>query len=97
MEIVPNHLTLDANYPEFPYQIDAEEEIDPRPSFEFIDGSRIILQEFDDPIVELPHNKPYLTASCAQIVADKINSEEMSDSEAIKYITNLYQYGKSIN
>ena len=89
---VPNHLTLDNNYPEFPWQFDADEEEDTRLSFSFIDGSRIILPEFDDPIVELPRNKPYLTVSCAQIAAEKINNEEMSDSEAIKYITNLYQY-----
>lgn len=97
MEHTPNHITLDANYPEFPYQIDAEEEIDPRPSFTFIDGSRIILQEFDYPIVELPSNKPYLTASCAQIACNKICDEGMGNEEAEKYIINLFQYGKSIN
>ena len=91
MEIVPNHMTLGSPFPEGDDYND-EPETDDRPTFDFIDGSRIILQKFDDPIVVLPTGKAYLTASCARIARNTILEAGMGNEEAEKYITNLFQY-----
>ena len=96
MEVVPNHMTLDG--PDAPWNepLDyPDEPEDSRPTFEFIDGSRLIFQEFDAPIVELPKGKPWLIASCAQMVADKVEEEGWGNEETEGFIKNLFQYKNS--